>query len=764
MDDENRDGTFHHSALNLKVLPNEIGDRMLRKEKKPRRSETALKESGSSDGNHKSKKEIRVMKDLFGSDFADCTEDFNVDKDQKRRKARKKLQSEHDLTRGNGRHEEVPLAAASSSSKVSGSQKMKGNNEEVKGSPVESVSSSPLRVSGSVKFRSVGSDVRGKGNAVTGDFQVMEASRKSGEEKASGGNKIPVKIKKEKVSGRYNSESLRSVTADDRDRGAIYKFTDDAKPTSGLGNGHLDRKGDYSQNGEFHMEKHGSSPSSYENRPHKKYAGSTLFPQKQGNSSVLRTKDSDMDSASDFDRDKVKAKDLSLKKEPVYQTKGQNHDLVVGPDHGAVSHQAMHVDRCISVEKNEKNHNSRRGSLGNLSNGSMRDDLQKQNECDLSDGRLNAEYGTNILASPPQKLVPASMMGNKADSLQLEMRNGKSMSFLHCDDDGKRQISTHDSLPEGLQPGVCIESPPDASGCSGPLKALSKLGNGGKKKGAYNSSGCAMPEQHELKDVASSPLKANFSIQTAANVLKEAKELRNYGDRLKSSGFGFESNEACFQAALKFLQGASLLETSNGDGGKHGEMIPMQVYNDTAKLCKSCAYEFEKSQEMGAAALAYKCMEVAHMRVVYCKYSSLSRERHELQAALQMVPQGESPSSSASDVDNLNNQAAPDKPNLLKGAASHAVGNHIVAARNRPTIARLLDFTFDVNCAMEASRKSQVAFAAATANLEEAQNIEQVTCIKRVIDFSFQDIDELLRLVQLAREAINRSGINGARD
>lgn len=53
---------------------------------------------------------------------------------------------------------------------------------------------------------------------------------------------------------------------------------------------------------------------------------------------------------------------------------------------------------------------------------------------------------------------------------------------------------------------------------------------------------------------------------------------------------------------------------------------------------------------------------------------------------------GESPSSSASDVDNLNNQAALDKPNLLKGAASHAVGNHIVAARNRPTITRLLDF------------------------------------------------------------------------
>ncbi|XP_030545656.1 cysteine-tryptophan domain-containing zinc finger protein 3-like [Rhodamnia argentea] len=756
IDDGNCDRTFHHLAQDLKVLPDEIGDEILRNEKKLRRSETALKESGSSDGNNKSKNEIRVMRDLFGSDFADCAEDFKVDKDQKRKKARKKLQSDHDLTRGNGRHELVTLAAASSSSKVSGSQKMKGNNEEVKGSPVESVSSSPMRVSSSVKFRSVGSDVRGKGDAASCDFLVMEAARKSREEKASGGNRIPVKIKKEKVSRGYNSESLRSGTADYRDRGANYKFADDAKPTAGLGIGHLDRKCDYSQNGEFHMEKHGSSPSSYENRTHKKCAGSTLFPQKQGNSSVLRTKDSDVDSASDFNRDKVKTVDFSSKKEPVYQTKEQRHDLVV--DHGA-----MQIDRC-PVEKNEKNHISRRGSLGNLSNGSLRDDLQQQNERDLSDGRLNAEHETNKLASPPQKLVQDSTIRNKADSLQLEMRSGKSMSFIRCDDDGKQQISTHDSLPEVLQQGVCIESPPDASGHSGPLKPLSKLGIAGKKKGVYNSAGCATPEQHELKDVASSPLRANFSIQTAANVLKEAKDLRNYGDRLKSSGFGFESNEACFQAALKFLQGASLLETCNGDGSKHGEMTPMQVYNSTAKLCESCAHEFEKSQEMGAAALAYKCMEVAYMRVVYCKYSSLSRDRHELQATLQMVPQGESPSSSASDVDNLNNQVAPDKPNLLKGAASHAVGNHIVAARNRPTIARLLDFTFDVNCAMEASRKSQVALAAATANLEEAQNIEQVTCIKRVIDFSFQDIDELLRLVQLAREAISRSGINGARD
>lgn len=43
---------------------------------------------------------------------------------------------------------------------------------------------------------------------------------------------------------------------------------------------------------------------------------------------------------------------------------------------------------------------------------------------------------------------------------------------------------------------------------------------------------------------------------------------------------------------------------------------------------------------MASAALAYKCMEVAYMRVVYCKHSSTNRDRHELQATLNIAPPG----------------------------------------------------------------------------------------------------------------------------
>lgn len=52
---------------------------------------------------------------------------------------------------------------------------------------------------------------------------------------------------------------------------------------------------------------------------------------------------------------------------------------------------------------------------------------------------------------------------------------------------------------------------------------------------------------------------------------------------------------------------------------------------------------------------------------------------------------GESPSSSASDVDNTNNQTVAEKTALSRGSGSHA-GNHVIAPRNRPSFVRLLDF------------------------------------------------------------------------
>lgn len=59
---------------------------------------------------------------------------------------------------------------------------------------------------------------------------------------------------------------------------------------------------------------------------------------------------------------------------------------------------------------------------------------------------------------------------------------------------------------------------------------------------------------------------------------------------------------------------------------------------------------------------------------------------------------GESPSSSASDVDNVNNSATADKVAQPKGVSSPQVlGNNFISVRTRPNFTRLLSFVSDHN-------------------------------------------------------------------
>ncbi|KAI3505752.1 hypothetical protein L1887_27968 [Cichorium endivia] len=248
-------------------------------------------------------------------------------------------------------------------------------------------------------------------------------------------------------------------------------------------------------------------------------------------------------------------------------------------------------------------------------------------------------------------------------------------------------------------------------------------------------------------------VKEYASSQTSMTAFKRAEESKDYADRIKISGFDYECNDAYFDSALKFLYAAFLLEASSIDFNKPKGVDPINVYSTSAKLSKNCAQEYEKQKEMAAATLAYKCMEVAYMRIVYCK-SSFTRQ--DLQTSLQLVNQGESPSSSASDVDNLNNQATIDKTVLSKSIVHP--GN-ILVARNQANFLRLLDFTSDVNLAMEASTNTQNSYKSATSIPQESPNKDIIIkSIKRVIEFSFQDVKEIIFLVQNAREAINRQG------
>ncbi|KAK1412523.1 hypothetical protein QVD17_33852 [Tagetes erecta] len=287
------------------------------------------------------------------------------------------------------------------------------------------------------------------------------------------------------------------------------------------------------------------------------------------------------------------------------------------------------------------------------------------------------------------------------------------------------------------------------------MKALKHDKKGQNQNGNQHLS-IKNPTPEKPKDRSLDPtavLVRDLSNQATTNALREATNLKHMADRVKNAGSSLESRALYMEATLKFLHVASLFESCHSQTGRYGDMIQSKsIYSSTTKLCEYCAHEYERTKETTTASLAYKCMEVCYMKVVYFSHSTANKDVNELQASLHIRPTGESPSSSASasDLDNLNNLAAADKGALVKGV-NQVAGNHIIAAKNKPSFTRILEFTQNVNSAMEASRKSRIAFAASSSK-EEAV----LTAIKRALDFNFHDVEELLHRVRMAMEIINR--------
>ena len=70
-----------------------------------------------------------------------------------------------------------------------------------------------------------------------------------------------------------------------------------------------------------------------------------------------------------------------------------------------------------------------------------------------------------------------------------------------------------------------------------------------------------------------------------------------------------------------------------------------------------------------------------------------------------------------------------------------------------------------MNSAMEASAKSQSAFvAAASSCATERKHVDYVASVKKVIDFSFQDVGELVELVRVAMQAVTQPSFCSGRD
>ncbi|MCD7466913.1 hypothetical protein HAX54_004005 [Datura stramonium] len=715
----------------------ETCDNSCRKEKKARVSKSGGKDSsrsrasGGTDGKGRGKKGERVGQD--------------IDSTLSQRSANAEDSSKRDLSAL-----QPSVAATSSSSKVSGSHKNRTSLQELKGSPVESVSSSPLRISKEdicslTKRNPKRKDDRKNANSIPSSTPRRSSygendrcSNRSGmikKEEASNGKHHGMPSGLDYQEKDVHNVSGATIKAKIRDSDFVtHQDTDVTADPLGQANQYVFR----TENSDQGLNNERRNSSQFQNN------GSTSKDEK-----VLLSQHKEKNRTVRSDSAKCKTKDTDISNE--------SSDRRI--DEGKLTSGRNKFEDKSGASSDRLQQGSKKDSFGKLLNENIKGDIQTK----FGDG---AEVKLDVISSLDKRQAALTdrddersfrkLASDKTQQIEV-LEKGKSHLTSPSIRGQNETVQFSQPVPAFKREGVANLSAVDAF--EGEMLNASRQG---KKSESHpgntpNSLRHSTPPAHKVRDLdARSPMRKDSASQAAANAIKEATNLKHLADRLKNSGSS-ESTSLYFQATLKFLHGASLLESCN-DSTKHSEMNQSrQIYSSTAKLCEFVAHEYERLKDMASVSLAYKCMEVAYMRVIYASHFNANRYRNELQTALQIFPPGESPSSSASDVDNLNNPTMVDKVALAKGVASPQVaGTHVVSARSRASFTRLFNFAQEVNLAMDASRKSRVAFAAAYPGHSDTQCKEPALSVKKALDFNFQDVDSLLRLVRIAMEAINR--------
>ncbi|CAN6468774.1 unnamed protein product [Victoria cruziana] len=755
-----------------------------RQEKKVKSSKSDGRESSTSNGRTESKGRVtQVVLDGSGDPIFDATEDGSrviYEKESLRGNMVSKRISEG--TDSLKKEVQLSAGAASSSSKISGSRKMKSNPQEVKGSPVGSVSSSPLRVSNldkSVSRR----NFTAMDEAVNAGLATSCSPQRLSDGEVDIGISRSASILKDKFCP--VEHSLQDV--DKLTRSSVLDAHKEACDNQG-GDKKNWKPGNSLEACTIHLVNsiHELGPqnqlaggvrnkdSDLERKNYAVVSGLSQTKSEKGSSS--RLKDTQLIGKSDSVKGKFKSSDSCDENLELYSTKNAD-DIIVNARDGSLFNEDPRDDisrykgktkpskdvnsleikdaiKCSSEKKRDGHpmithleHSDIRGSLASAKQQS--DSATGKVKGIHKDGRSSLLQTSQPLTSKEDKRSLSPSILERTDrNLASAKGNAKSFSLSES-----KQECTKDTFSSHM--GSKVEGfSANASNGDG-LKSLKQLkrpdgsttiNNGNLRHPAVNG---VMGREGDGR----SPVRK----ENGHAAIKEAKDLKHSADRLKD-GPEMDSMSLYFGAALKFLHGASLLEPNDMDVAKQGdEYYSVQVYLDTVKLCEFCARFYERRKDFAAAALAYKCIEVAYMRVIFLKHWHANRVRHELQAALPNLP-GESPSSSASDVDNLNNLGIPEKALQVKGVSSpQKPCSLVINSRNRRNVDYLLNLATDVSSAMDALKKSQNAFAAVSGSSGERQyGPEDISAVKKAIEFSFHDVERLLHLVRLAVDKISR--------
>ncbi|XP_042397910.1 cysteine-tryptophan domain-containing zinc finger protein 7-like isoform X1 [Zingiber officinale] len=522
--------------------------------------------------------------------------------------------SKRDFKKSDASSVQPVVAANSSSSKVSSSRRSRSNLPEAKGSPVESVSSSPLRVS-SRENQSCKRNSDKKYDMINADYSALGSPRRCSDIEVNGGyrhaksrEEMGAYIKKQSLDNHRATNtgildsSMETVdhlvkvrtqsTAGRSDEKMLVKqgVHDKRLP---IEHGENVYKDDYQDM--MKVNKHCEGIDSTQPKPSK-------------NSSGFNEKHRGSKSNSCENGLKVSGFHTDLKNlKPPSNTKSYRHKLTTGSckDENDDLHEKSAKDVLLKKEHSSRWMTALQDNM-DVNGSSMLPNQQRNLDSKIHEKSMD-QHGSSKIHKPAllARQVNSKFklsLGNKQETRGLDLSPLKAhISNVDIDETVKYDASKvvkqhkHPNNYSGLCHNNMRHDTPNGPDASSPIR------------------------------------KENYSI-----LIKEARDLKHTANRLKNEGLELESLSLFFEAALKFLYIAARMEFVNFDCAKLAE----QMYFDTAKLCKFVAREYEKIKDMAAAALAYKCIEVAYLKSAYCKNPNVSRDRHELQTALQLLPPG----------------------------------------------------------------------------------------------------------------------------
>lgn len=509
------------------AVKEEFSENDCRKEKKARVSKSEGKESSASKGSGRTDKK------------SSHTKNQQRGKDLSSRQTQRSRNGMDSLKKDLG-SVQVSVAATSSSSKVSGSQRTKSSFQEVKGSPVESVSSSPMRILNPDKHESVRRDLRGKDESQdAGRFALGSPRRCSDGEDDGRSDRSGTARKENFSSGAYHRSESSVLDVQDRDfshisggkaRGQIVASPDITNNFPM--NGALDNSGPHTQSPSKPLTSNQLAGVDRENGSHYNANGSR--PRNSGKSHSSRSKDKIGSYESDLDM--VKAKNSNVLNE--------QHDH--SPSHGIKPRDGKNKLQEKFVNKygeTENKHVSKKDFTGKSSNESSK----MEGQCNFGgDGgpevRLHAIYPKDAISTPKKlqdcdserssKRIPSE----RTDRVDTGSIRGKSVP-LPPSGGAQNEMMTRCPRPaSGSHKGNGADIlHVDGSEGNDVLKVQIRARKADTQNGTQHISSRHLAQNgHRARDLdAPSPARRDSCTPAYTSVLKEAKDLKHLADRVK---------------------------------------------------------------------------------------------------------------------------------------------------------------------------------------------------------------------------------------